>query len=79
MSAVADDQGGLIVPFVEEVVDCVFHAGRVAPVVLGEDEDEAVIFLDLETPGLGVRVGVGGVGFYLGGDVGFVEEGEVPG
>lgn len=79
MPAVADDEGGLVGPFVIEVVDCVFYAGRVAPVVLGQDEDEGGVGLDFEREGLGVRVGVGGVGGDLRGDGGFVEEGEVPG
>lgn len=62
-----------------EVVDGVLDHGRVAPVVLGQDEDDGGVGADLEAPGAGVRVGVGGGGGRLGGDEGFVEEGEVKG
>ncbi len=79
MPAVADDEGGLAAPLVEEVVDGVLDGGRVAPVVLREDEDEGGVAGDFDAPGAGVRVLVGGWGGELGGDVGFVEEGEVPG
>lgn len=79
MTAVADDHGGLPAPLVEQVVDGVLDGGRVAPVVLGQDEDEGGVLLDLAAPGARVRLAVvGGVG-DLGGDGGFVEEGEVPG
>ena len=62
-----------------QVVDRVLDHGRVAPVVLRQHEDEPRVFLDFETPGLGVGVAVRGVSGDLGGEGGFVEDGEVPG
>lgn len=63
----ANDHGGLPVPFVEEVVDGVLDDGGIAPVVLGQDEDEGGVFLDLLAPGTAVRLGVVGVVGDLGG------------
>ena len=64
----ANDHGGLPVPFVEEVVDGVLDDGGIAPVVLGQDEDEGGVFLDLLAPGTAVRLGVFGVVGDLGGE-----------
>ena len=66
-------------PFVVQIVDGVFDHGGISPIILREDEDESRVFLDLEAPGTGMRLGVFGVGGDLRGDVGFVEEGELPG
>ena len=78
VSAIADNHGRLARPFVEEVIDGILDRGGVSPIVLGRDEDESGMFLDLEAPGAGVGVGVLGMVGGLRGDAGFVEEGEVP-
>ena len=62
----------------EEVIDGILDGGGVSPVVLGGDEDESGMFLDLEAPGAGVGMGVLRMVGGLRGDAGLVEEGKVP-
>ena len=62
----------------EEVIDGILDDGGVSPVVLGGDEDESGMFLDLEAPGAGVGVGVLAVVGGMRGEVRRVEEGESP-
>ena len=76
--AVADNHGRLAVPLVEEVVDGVLDAGRVAPIVLRGDEHEGGMGGDFGGPALGVAMRVLVRRVDLGGDSGLVEEGEVP-
>ncbi len=66
MPAVADDEGGLAAPLVGEVVDGVLDGGRVAPVVLRQDEDEGGGAGYFEALGEGVGVRVGGWGGGVG-------------
>ena len=56
--AVADESGGLVVPFAKEKVDRVLERAGRRMVVLGGDEDERVEGRDLRGPGLRVRLRV---------------------
>lgn len=71
--AVADETGGFVGPFVVEEVDGVLKCARGGVVVFGGDEEVAVVWCDGCGPGFGVVVGV----IAGGGEIGFVEDGEV--
>ena len=79
MPTIADDHSGLAFPLVEEVVDCILDAGRVAPVVLRSDKDEGRMGRYFGGPalsvGMSVLIGRGDLGGYPG----LVKKGEVPG
>lgn len=77
--AVADDGGGLAVPLVLEVVDCIFRAAGDAVVVLWDDEDVGVVGGDLGGPALGVVVDELAAGGDVCGDDGLVVDGELEG
>lgn len=78
-NAVADDGGGLAVPLVLEVVDCVLRAPRDAVVVLWDDEDVGVVGGDFCGPALGVLVDELAAGGDVCGDDGLVVDGELEG
>ena len=77
VAAVRDDEGGLALPLVEEVVDGVLELGRDAPVALGREEDEGIVRGDLPRPHAGVLVLVVFGRCDAVWDAGFVEDGEV--
>lgn len=77
VTTVTHDHGRFPLPLIVKIIDGVLEHGRVTPVVLGADEDEAVVALDLLAPRAGVFVRVLGVVVDLGRDVGFVEEWKV--
>ena len=61
-----------------QIINRILHHSRVSPVVLWHNEDERIVAEDFLCPGAGVCVVVFGGVVDLGGDVGFVEHGEVP-
>ncbi len=77
MPAIADHHGELAFPLIEEVINGVLDAGRVAPVVLWGDEHEGRIGAYLERPALRVGVSVVTGRVDLGGDAGLIVEAEV--
>jgi hypothetical protein len=79
VATVADNHGGFPMPFMEKIVNGILDDGRIAPVVLRQDEDERSVFLDLFAPGAGMGLGVVGAIGDLRGDGRLVEHGEVPG
>ena len=77
VAAVGDDQGGLALPLVEEVVDGVLELGGDAPVALRREEDEAVVRGHVPGPlaRVLVRVAIGRPDPVR--DAGLVEDGQV--
>lgn len=78
-NAVTDNSGGLAVPLVLEVVDCVLGAPRNAVVVFWDDEDVGVVGGDFGGPALGVLVDKLAAGGDVCGDDGLVVDGELEG
>ncbi len=59
MPSVTDNHRRLPLPFIVEEVDGVLDDSWVTPVVLGRDEDDGSVFLDLLTPGVSMFVYLG--------------------
>ena len=78
MSSIAHYHCRLALPFIVEEVNRILDYRRVAPIVLGKDEDECGILLDLLAPRTSVRLGVIVVVVDLSGDDALIEEGEIP-
>jgi hypothetical protein len=76
---IRDEQNGLVRPRVVQVVDRVLERAGDAVVVLGAQDDVAVVSRDLRVSVRGVLVRELGVGGHGARDHGFVEDGEVEG